>query len=187
MIGAGAFTMRSAAERVGRQRRGWAVGLMAAAAICLSSAALADLKTFAPPSQNLRVQFPSNPTQREAAIAGTNIVEWTAADSGFFYLVQHGVHPGTVYQPEQLQTDLQDFVSEMQCTVTAQSSVAWPAPEGGTLPGLRVSFTMPDGTQGEAVWLIKDQEAFSALVIDQTKPGRTAQMDAFIGSLQVVK
>jgi hypothetical protein len=160
---------------------------MALAAACLASAALADLAAFAPPAEHISVQLPANAQPKESAAAGTNIREWTATDSGFFYLVQHGVHPGTTFQPQQLKADLQDFVNETRCTVTAQTTTTWPAPDGGTLPALRVSFTMPDETQGEGVWLIKGEEAFGALVIDQTKPARKAQMDSFIESLKIVK
>jgi hypothetical protein len=161
--------------------------LLSALAIAwLATAAFADVVTFAPTDEHLSVQLPANPDQKDTEADGTKVREWTATDDGFFYLVQHGVHPGAVFQSSQMQADLRDFVSATKCTVLTQQTATVPGPDG-PLPGLRFSFKMPSGAPGEGLWTIKGDEAFGALILDQSKAGRQQQMDAFIASLRITK
>jgi hypothetical protein len=161
--------------------------LFAALAVAsLGAAALADIVTFAPAGEHLSVQLPANPDRKDTESEGTKIREWTATDNGFFYLVQHGVHPGAVFAPSQMQADLNDFVTSTKCTVSTQQNATVPGPDG-PLPALRFSFKMPSGAPGEGLWTIMGDEAFGALILDQSKAGRQQQMDAFIVSLRVTK
>lgn len=157
-----------------------------AAFVCLASAALADPVTFVPPGEHLSIQLPANPERKDITSEGTKIHEWTATDNAFFYLVQHGVHPGAVFQPSQMQADLQDFISGTKSTMSAQQTSTVPGPDG-PLPALRFSFTMPNGVLGKGVWVIMGDEAFGAFILDQSKSGRQQAMDAFITSLRITR
>ena len=164
-----------------------ALPLLAALAVAwLGPAALADVVTFTPAGEHLSVQLPANPDQKDTEADGTKVHQWTATDGGFFYLVQHGVHPGAVFQPSQMQTNLNDFVSGTKCTVSTQQTTTVPGPDG-PLPALRFAFKMPSGAPGEGLWTIMGDEAFGALILDQSKAGRQQQMDAFIASLRITK
>jgi len=177
--------MKPAKRWVGGQYRYWAPAFAVLAIAWLASAAFANVATFAPAGEHLSVQMPPNPAQKDTEVAGTKIREWTATDSGFFYLVQHGVHAGTVFQPAQLDADLKDFVSGTKCTVTAQQRTTAPGPNG-PLPALRFSFKMPNGAPGEGLWTITGDKAFGAIVLAQTKAGRRQPMASFINSLRIV-
>jgi hypothetical protein len=148
--------------------------------------ASAIVVTFAPPGEHLSVQLPANPDQKDTEAQGTKVREWTATDNGFFYLVQHGVHTGAVFEASQMQTNLNQFVSATKCTVSSQQTSTVPGPDG-PLPALRFSFKMPNGAPGEGLWTIMGDEAFGALILDQSKAGRQQQMDAFIASLRIIK
>jgi hypothetical protein len=178
--------MQSATGRSGRRYRCAASLFAACGIVLLASAALAALTTFAPPGEHLSVLAPSNPTQKDTDAHGTTIREWSATDDGFFYLVQHGVHPGEVFQPAQLDADLKDFTSATNSSVTAQQTTTVPGPDGN-LPALRFSFKMPSGAPGEGLWTIMGDEAFGAIILDMTKAGRQGPMDAFLDSLRIVK
>jgi hypothetical protein len=178
--------MQSATERRRRRYRRVASLFVACGIALIASAALAALTTFAPPGEHLSVLAPPNPTPKDTDAHGTTIREWSATDDGFFYLVQHGVHPGEVFQPAQLDADLKDFTNATNASVTAQQTTTVPGPDGN-LPALRFSFKMPNGTSGEGLWTIMGDEAFGALVLDTTKAGRQGPMDAFLDSLRIVK
>jgi hypothetical protein len=180
------LTMQSATDRSRRRYRRFAPLFMTFGAVLIASAALAAVTTFAPPGEHLSVQAPPNPTQKDTDANGTKIREWSVTDDGFFYLVQHGVHPGAVFQPAQLDADLKDFTTATNASVTAQQTTTVPGPDGN-LPALRFSFKMPSGTSGEGVWTIMGDEAFGALILDTTKAGRQGPMDAFLDSLRIVK
>lgn len=166
--------------------RRWLPLFTALAIAWLGAAALADVVTFAPAGEHLSVALPANPDQKDTDSDGTKVREWTATDNGFFYLVQHGVHPGAVFQSSQMQVNLNDFVSDAKCTLSSQQSATVPGPDG-PLPALRFSFKMPGGAPGEGLWTIMGDEAFGAIILDQSKAGRQQQMDAFIASLRITK
>jgi hypothetical protein len=178
--------MQSARPWIGI-RRTCSLSLFIALAIAwLAPAALAAVATFAPPGEHLSVQLPPNPDQKDTEAEGTKVREWTATDDGLFYLVQHGVHQGAVFQASQMQVDLNEFVSSTKCTVSNQQNATVPGPDG-PLPALRFSFKMPSGASGEGLWTIMGDEAFGALILDQSKAGRQQPMDAFISSLRITK
>lgn len=178
--------MQTAAGRSGRLHRRWALLLLALSMVFLAPPAFAALATFAPAGEHLSVLAPPNPTEKDTEAAGTKIREWTAEDDGFFYLLQHGVHPGTTFQAPQLDADMKDFVSGTNCTVTSQQTATVPGPDGNLL-ALRFSFKMPNGAPGEGLWTIMGDEAFGAIILDMTKAGRQGPMDAFVNSLRIVK
>jgi hypothetical protein len=178
--------MQSATEQSGRRYLRFAPLLVACGIVLIASAALAAVATFAPPGEHLSVLAPPNPTQKDTDAHGTTIREWSATDDGFFYLVQHGVHPGEVFQPAQLDADLKDFITATNSSVTAQQTTTVPGPDGN-LPALRFSFKMANGAPGEGLWTIMGDEAFGALILDVTKAGRQGPMDAFLDSLRIVK
>lgn len=170
----------------GRHCRRFAPLFVALSIVWFASTALAAVTTFAPPGEHLSVLAPPDPTQKDTEAHGTKIREWSASDDGFFYLVQHGTHPGMVFQPEQLHADLEDFITATNSTVSAQQTITVPGPDGN-LPALRFSFKMSNGAPGEGLWTIMGDEAFGAVILDMTKAGRQGPMDAFVNSLRIVK
>jgi len=178
--------MPSAMGRRESHHRRFAPLLLALSLAWLAPAAVAATTTFAPPGEHLSVLAPPNPTAKDTEESGTQIREWTAEDDGLFYLVQHGVHPGTVFQATQLDADLKDFVGGTGCTITAQRTTTVPGPDG-PLAALRIAFTMPNGAPGEGLWTIMGDEAFGAVILDMSRAGRQGPMDAFVDSLRIVK